>query len=446
MRHGKKEVQRKITEMNAEGRTFDIVVFGATGFTGQYTVDEVARVAEEEKLTWAIAGRSMEKLQKVLSESSKRIGKNIEETPIIIADVSDPQSLEDMAKQTKIVLNCVGPYRFYGEPVVQACIEHGTHHLDISGEPQYLEKMQLLYNKKAADKNVFVIGSVGFDSIPAEIGIEYTKQQFKDGELTNIESYLETESGPEGAAINTGTYESAVYGVAHRNELSSLRKALYPDPMPKLEYRLPKRSFLFYSDDLKKWCLPFLGSDKSVVYRTIRDGLETHKLKQPIEFVPYTCFSSLFSAIGVILFGIVFFFLTNFSLGRSFLLKYPHIVSMGVFKKGGPTRKQIEGTSFTMTFIAYGYSADLTDRTGKKPDKKVITKLMGPEPGYVTTPICMVQSAVTILKESSKMLHKGGVLTPGAAFSGTDLIDRLQRHNIKLSTVYSDNSEGKKQD
>ncbi|XP_055880637.1 saccharopine dehydrogenase-like oxidoreductase [Biomphalaria glabrata] len=432
--------------MNAEGRRFDLVVFGATGFTGQYTVDEVSRVAEEERLSWAVAGRSMEKLQKVLSEASERTGKTLEEIPVIIADVSSPQSLAEMAKQTKVVLNCVGPYRFYGEPVVQACIENGTHHLDISGEPQFLEKMQLLYNKKAAENNVFVIGSVGFDSIPAEIGLEYTRQQFKEGELSNVESFIETKVGPEGAVINTGTFESAVYGVAYRNELGSLRKALYPDPMPKLDYRLPKRSFLFFNDDLKKWCLPFLGSDKSVVYRTIRDGLNSQRLKKPIEFIPYTCCSSLFSAMGIILFGLVFFFLSSFSWGRSFLLKYPHIVSLGFFKKGGPTRKQIESTSFSMTFVGYGYTEDVTDRTGQKPNKTIVTKLMGPEPGYVTTPICMVQSAVTLLKESSNMFHKGGVLTPGAAFSGTNLMERLQKHNITLMTISPDNSQDKKAD
>ncbi|CAL1548698.1 unnamed protein product [Lymnaea stagnalis] len=420
---------------------YDIVLFGASGFTGQYTVDEVARVAEEESLTWAIAGRSMEKLQKALSEASSRTGKNLDETPIIIADVSSTSSLEEMAKQAKVVLNCVGPYRFYGEPVVKACIENGAHHLDISGEPQFLEKMQLLYNAKAQEKNVFVIGTVGFDSIPAEMGLEYTRQQFTDGELTNIESYFESKSGPDGAAINTGTFESAVYGLAHWNELKSLRKALYPDPMPKYQYKVPKRSALFYSDELKKWCLPFLGSDKSVVYRTVRDFLSTKRLEKPIEFLPYMCFPSLLSAIGLIIFGIIFYILSRCSFGRSFMLKYPHIVSFGFFKKGGPTRKQIEGCSFSMTFIGYGFSKSEKDRT--KPDKKIVTKLVGPEPGYVTTPICMVQSAVTVLKETSKMFHKGGVLTPGAAFQGTGLINRLQEHGLTFTKV-SDESIDKK--
>ncbi|XP_059163768.1 saccharopine dehydrogenase-like oxidoreductase [Physella acuta] len=425
---------------------YDLVLFGASGFTGHYTIDEVSKVAEEENLTWAVAGRNMNKLQKVLSEASVRTGKNLDDIPIIIADVDSAASLEEMAKQAKIVLNCVGPYRFYGEAVVKACIENGAHHLDISGEPQFLEKVQLLYNAKAKENNVFVIGTVGFDSIPAEMGIEYTKQQFKDGEMTNVESFVEFHSGPEGSAVNTGTFESAVYGLAHWNELKSLRKSLYPEPMPKYQYRLPKRSFLYYHNELKKWCLPFPGSDKSVFYRTQRELLDKKQMERPIEFNPYFCPLNLCHAIGTIFFGIIFFILTNFSLGRSLLLKYPHIVSFGVFRKGGPTKKQIDGASFSMTFIGHGFEKFEKDRSGQKPNKKVITKIIGPEPGYVATPIFMVQSAVTLIRNESKLSQKGGVFTPGVIFKDTDLIERLQRDRIQFITVSSGSGTDKKQE
>ncbi|CAG5121242.1 unnamed protein product [Candidula unifasciata] len=418
-----------------EGEKFDFIVFGASGFTGQYTVDEVARVAEEEKLTWAVAGRSMQKLQTVLNEASARTGKNLENIPIIIADSSNPSSLEEMAKQGRVVLNCVGPYRFYGEPVVKACIEAGTHHLDISGEPQYLEKMQLLYNAKAKENNVLVIGATGFDSIPAETGILYTQKQFKDGEMTNIESFVTTNSGPEGFTVNTGTFESAVHGFAHMKELKPLRKSLFPDPLPKYEYRLPKRKTIFYSKEVNKWCVPFPGSDKSVVHRTVRDLLATGRIKKPIEFSPYFCVDSLLQVVGLVIFLAIFGLFASFSLGRSLLLKYPHVFSLGLFKKGGPTKKQIEGCSFSMTFVGYGYDKPESERSGTKPNKTVITKVTGPEPGYVTTPICMTQVGVTLLKEQDKIPHKGGVVTAGAALWNTSIIDRLEKHNIHFSTV-----------
>uniref|UniRef100_A0A0B6Y7D7 Saccharopine dehydrogenase NADP binding domain-containing protein n=1 Tax=Arion vulgaris TaxID=1028688 RepID=A0A0B6Y7D7_9EUPU len=427
-----------------EGRKFDIILFGASGFTGQYTVDEVARVAEEEHLTWAVAGRSMHKLQKVLSEASSRTGKNLDETAIIIADTSSPASLHEMASQGKVVLNCVGPYRFYGEAVVKACIEAGTHHLDISGEAQFLENTQLLYNAIAKENNVFIIGSVGFDSIPAEMGLKYTWQQFQDGELTNVESYMSGHSGPESFTVNTGTFESAVYGFSHMKELKPLRKSLYPEPMPRFEYRLPKRRVLFYSKEVNKWCLPFPGSDKSVVYRTVRDHLANGRLVKPIEFNPYFCVDSLAQALGLVAFVFVFGLFASFSFGQTLLLKYPHIFSFGFFKKGGPTKKQIDACSFSMTFIGHGYNKVDKDRADKTPDKILTSKILGPEPGYVATPIFMTQAAVTLLKEKDKITQRGGVLTPGAAFWNTSLIDRLQAHNIKFITVSDSSSTDKK--
>jgi len=90
----------------------------------------------------------------------------VRDTEVLEADVGTPESIHQMAREATVVLNCVGPYRFWGEMVVEACIEEGAHHLDISGEPQFLEKVQLLYHKKAEEKGVYVVGACGWDSIP----------------------------------------------------------------------------------------------------------------------------------------------------------------------------------------------------------------------------------------------------------------------------------------
>ncbi|GFO29898.1 saccharopine dehydrogenase oxidoreductase [Plakobranchus ocellatus] len=415
-------------------KKYDIVVYGATGFTGQYTVDEVARVAEEENLSWAVAGRNMAKIQKVLSESSSRTGKNLEETPIIIADSSSLVSLETMAKQARVVLNCVGPYRFYGESVVRACIEQGTHHLDISGEPQFLEKMQLLYNGKAKDKNTFVIGATGFDSVPAESGVMYMEEQFKGGRLTNVENFVKFHRGPKGSAVNTGTFESAVHAIANWNEVKDIRSLLYPESMPRNEYKLPKR-VLFYSGHVNKWCVPFVGIDEAIVYRTTRDSLATGRRDKPAQFAAYMCMPNFIAAIGFLTFATIFGILAYFSPTRWLLLKFPNIFTFGTFRKGGPTKEQIDGCSFAMTFVGHGFDSTENVKPGVKPNRCVVAKLTGPEPGYVTTPICMVQCGVVILKEAESMQHKGGVLTAGAAFSGTKLLERLDKHNIKITTI-----------
>nr|KAG5702132.1 hypothetical protein BaRGS_010398 [Batillaria attramentaria] len=251
-----------------DSKAYDLVIFGATGFTGQFVVDEVARVAEEEGgLKWAVAGRTMAKLQKVLEQSSQRTGKNLEEIPIIIADVSNYQSLLDMSQQAKVVLNCVGPF---------------------------LEKMQLMYNAKAKENSLYIVGACGFDSIPADLGILYTRNNFK-GDLNSVEGYLNLSHGPD-----------------------------------------------------------------------------------------------------------------------------------------------IKESGFSWTFFASGYSQTLDDPEAQHeeaPDKKMVTKVSGPEPGYVTTPICMVQAAVVLVKERDRLPKDGGVYTPAVAFGDTSLVERLDKHNVRFQIV-----------
>lgn len=412
---------------------YDIVIFGASGFTGQFVVEEVARVAPTERLTWAVSGRSMEKIQKVLSKASERTGNDLESTPIIIADTSSDESLLQMAKQAKLVLNCVGPYRFYGEQVVRACVEGGAHHLDISGEPAYIEKMQLKYNGEAEKSGVFVISACGFDSIPAESGILHAKQKFQ-GEINTVESYLELHAGPHGMAVNNGTLESAIYGFLNEGELKSIRKSLFPEPLPPPKYKIAKRGMLFKNEVNKKWTAPFLGSDKSVVYRSQRYNFSQRKEKA-IQYQPYVCYDSILTVFGLLWFGLLFGIMTKFSFTRKLLLRYSSFFTAGLFKPEGPSLKQIETCSFSMTFVSKGWKSLPEGEPQSPPDTVKITKVTGPEVGYVTTPICMVQAAVVVLKEKEKLPGKGGVLAPGSAFQDTTLLQRLSEHNIKFQEV-----------
>lgn len=145
----------------------DVVIFGASGYTGKYTIYESVNVLKG--LKWGVAGRNKEKLESVLGEMGKKADRDLSKIPIIIADVGDEKSLVKMAEQAKVVVNCCGPYRHFGEQVVKACIEAGAHHVDVSGEPQYMETMQLKYNEQAREKGVYIVSACGFDSIPADV-------------------------------------------------------------------------------------------------------------------------------------------------------------------------------------------------------------------------------------------------------------------------------------
>ncbi|XP_013872647.1 saccharopine dehydrogenase-like oxidoreductase [Austrofundulus limnaeus] len=418
-------------------RPYHLVIFGASGFTGQFVVEEVARTVSEDpkgNTKWAVAGRSRQKLEKVLEQAAGVLNKpNLRtQVDIIVADVAEPDSLAAMCKQAVIVLNCVGPYRFFGEPVVKACVENGAHHIDISGEPQFLESMQLNYNSQAAEKGVYIIGSCGFDSIPADMGVIYTRDQFK-GTLTALESFLTVSFGPDGGHIHDGTWQSAIYGLADRSNLRGLRKKFNHKPLPSVGSKLKHRGALFYSNEIQQYAIPFMGSDPAVVKRTQRFLAEEHRAT-PVQYGAYAGVGGVGNLIKMMFAAMIFWFLVKFSFGRNLLIKYPEFFSYGFFSKAGPTRKQMEGSSFQFSFYGQGYTEDQDPSQGK-PNAKIRTLVQGPECGYVATPIAMVQAALTILYEPAALPKRGGVYTPGAAFAKTTLVDRLNKHGIRFSVI-----------
>ncbi|NXL53564.1 SCPDL oxidoreductase, partial [Podilymbus podiceps] len=407
----------------AADRPYELVVFGASGFTGQFVVEEVARAAAGGELhgalRWAVAGRSREKLQAVLERAAERLGKAAlgAEVGVLLCDVGDAASLAAMARQTRLVLNCVGPYRFFGEPVVEACIENGASCIDISGEPQFLEGIYLKYNEKAAEKGVYVIGSCGFDSVTADMGVLYTRDKLK-GTLTAVESFLKVKSGPE---------------VSWFIRSWKLRVCMNICMCFDFFFSPICRGFVFYNQEFKEYSILFMGSDSSVVKRSQR-YLYTELQETPVQYGAYVNIGGLGSVIKLMFVGILFLLLVKFSFGRKLLTKYPEFFSAGYFTKDGPTQKQMDGTSFTMTFLGEGYSEGQDPQNGK-PNVKICTEVKGPEPGYIATPIAMVQAAVSLLEDAACLPKMGGVYSPGAAFSKTKLIDRLNKRGVEFSVI-----------
>lgn len=251
-------------------RELDVIIFGASGFTGKYTVYESVKLLKNFK--WGVAGRNKQKLEAVLKEMGEKADTDLTATPIIIADVDDPESLRKMAEKCRVVINCTGPYRLWGEPVVKACTGAGTHQVDVTGEPQYMERMVLEYNDKAKETGSYIVSACGFDSIPVDMGVVFLEKHF-EGVVNSVEQYLtantnEVESG--GAIIHYGTWASMVHGLANWSELKDLRKRLFKEKLPAFEPKLKARGAVHKSEKLGKFCLPFLGADPSVVYRSQR--------------------------------------------------------------------------------------------------------------------------------------------------------------------------------
>lgn len=212
-------------------REFDIVILGASGFTGKYAVAETLKFlsAPNSPLkTLALAGRNPSKLSQALAWASSRNrnpNPNTDSIPILQCDVSSPSSLAAVAARSKLILNCVGPFRLYGPPVVSACVDAGTDYLDISGEPEFMERMEAEYHDKAVKAGSLVVSACGFDSVPAELGVMFNSRQWVGAAAPNwVEAYLVLESERR-IVGNFGTFESAVLGVANADKLKELRRS-----------------------------------------------------------------------------------------------------------------------------------------------------------------------------------------------------------------------------
>lgn len=157
---------------NRGARQYDVIVWGASGFTGKLVVEYLLRRPGND-IVWAVAGRSRQKLEQVLSELSAG-----DKAPdILIADSLDGESMATLTKATKVVLTTVGPYALYGDMLVDACSEHGTHYCDLAGEVQWMRRV-IDRNQSAAEQSgAKIVHSCGFDSIPSDLGVQFLQEQ-----------------------------------------------------------------------------------------------------------------------------------------------------------------------------------------------------------------------------------------------------------------------------
>ncbi|KAL7637794.1 UNVERIFIED_CONTAM: hypothetical protein RMT77_011406 [Armadillidium vulgare] len=423
-------------------RQFDFIILGASGYTGQFVVEEVAKVSKDTgTIKYAIAGRNKKKLENVLTEAKRNTGLDFSDVCIIITDVNDKESLVSMAKKGKVVINCVGPYRFYGLKVVEACIEGGADHVDISGEPQYLEEVQLLHSEKAKEKGIHVVGSCGFDSVPADMGTIFLQNNF-EGDVNSVEMVVGLHKDSKGnAPINVTTLECALYGYASRKELSKIRRELFKgEKPPKPIYRSKPKGSLWWSSEAERWCLPNLASDRSVVMRTQNLNYRLFE-RRPIQFNAFFGMQSVWTAIGAVMFGIVFTLMAPFSFTRNLFLKFPSVFSFGAFSREGAKREDLEGLKFLITLVGEGWNTTLNsleEQHPEPPNVKKIAQVTGPDPGYFGTAAIVTQCALTVLKEKDKLPERGGVFTPGSAFLKTNLISNLEKRGFSFCMIKQD--------
>ena len=152
---------------------YDFVIYGATGFTGKLVVEyAIKQYNNNNEVSWAIAGRSNEKLEHVQEKYNlpSNIGK-------IVVDSNDQDSIDEMVSQTKCVLTTVGPYQLYGEKIIKTCISTGTDYVDLCGEPGFMYKIISECSEEATETGARVVFSCGFDSIPFDLGVLFVQEE-----------------------------------------------------------------------------------------------------------------------------------------------------------------------------------------------------------------------------------------------------------------------------
>jgi short subunit dehydrogenase-like uncharacterized protein len=237
-------------------KKFDIVVYGATGFTGQLVAEYLAaRYKNDKELRWAMAGRSLEKLKSVRDAIGAAA-----DTLLIVADASDPASLKAMVDQTKSVLTTVGPYQLYGNDLLAACVVSGTDYVDLCGEPIWMRQMIDKHEAAAKASGARIVFSCGFDSVPFELGAFFVQEEAKrvfgapasrvKGRVRDMRGTLSGGTAASGRA----TFEAVAKDlslVAILNDPFALTPA-FSGP------KQPKGNKPVYEEDLQSWTAPFM--------------------------------------------------------------------------------------------------------------------------------------------------------------------------------------------
>lgn len=377
-------------------KDFDVVVYGATGFTGRLVAEYLQKEYGGD-LRWAMAGRSADKLKSVRDEMGVS-----EDVALIVADSDNPQSLADMAAVTKAVITTVGPYQLYGEPLVKACVDAGTDYVDLCGEPAWMVDMIDRYDAKAKDSGARIVLSCGFDSIPFDLGV-YNLQRHVAEKTGKPSSRIRGRVRKMKGTFSGGTaasFKETMKRAQKQPEILEWLKdpfALCPDFVGPKQ---PHGAKPIHEEDLGSWSAPFIMASINTKNIHRSNALMDHKYGEDFVYD-----EMMFTGPGEqgeqIAQGI--------AKGNAFGDNPP--------KPGeGPSKEERETGFYDVLFIAE------TD------DGKMMGSVKGDkDPGYGSTSKMIAEAALALVKDVPHSQTGGGVYTPAPAM-GDALINRLQKH------------------
>ena len=397
-------------------RDFDLIIWGATGFTGNLVCDYISKNYNERELRWAIAGRNEKKILK-LQQKLK-----IDDSRTIIADSSDKDSLVKMVKKSKVVCTTVGPYAKYGTNLVEACIEGETNYCDITGETQWIRRIIDRFHTKAKEKNIKIINSCGFDSIPSDMGVFYSQKIMLEKTGKYASTINMRVAGAKGG-ISGGTYNSLSNVLEEALVDKEVRKTLTnPYGLNPIDKQFgPDKSDLrkvIFDTVSKSWIAPFVmaGINTKIVRRS-------HALMDFMYGKNFAYDEATLTGKGIAgqirgYMSLIPIFLATRKKG-SIIKK---IVDFILPKSGeGPSKKtRINGyynLRFYLTLDKMTY----------------VSKVLGDmDPGYGSTSKMLAESAICLALDEIPDTY--GILTPSVAL-GDSLLKRLEE-NAGLTFIF----------
>ncbi|MDV8002418.1 saccharopine dehydrogenase family protein [Rhodococcus sp. IEGM 1408] len=386
-------------------RPFDIVLYGATGFTGGLVAEYLLRHLPEGG-SWAVAGRSRVKLDGLVG----RLAAEMPDVPapgVVVADTEDPESLAEMARSARVVITTVGPYLEYGEPLVAACAEAGTDYVDLTGEPEFADRMYLDYHDKAVASGARIVHACGFDSIPHDLGVFYTMKQVPEGVPVAVYGAVHAD-----AQFSGGTFHSAIGQFARLREASRVAKLRREKQGKAVGRRIKAVAGRPHRDSALggRWLVPLPTIDPQIVLRSAA-ALESYG--PDFSYAHYAAVGSpVIAAAGVVGVGAL---AVGAQVGpiRSQILKR-------IDRGAGPSESRRARSSFDVTFVALAGG------------RRVVTRVSGGDPGYTETSMMIAESALSLAFDDLPALS--GQLTTAQAM-GDALLERVQRGGLTFEVL-----------
>lgn len=385
-------------------REHDIVVFGATGFTGALTAEYLAKNAPDD-CRWALAGRNRGKLEAVRARLAE-IDPSLTDLPLLHADVTDRESLRAVAESARVVITTVGPYIEYGEPLVAACAEAGTDYVDLTGEPEFVDRMYVRWHKVAQSTGARIVHACGFDSIPHDLGVWFTVQQLPEGAPLRVRGMLRA-----GGRLSGGTFASAMTAFSRARQMkqaASERRRLERRPegrKVRAVARPPHRD-----GSTGWWLVPLPTIDPLVVKRS---AAALDRYGPDFEYAHYAAVKHLPVAVGGVA-GV------GALAAAAQVPPLRKLLISRVPQGEGPSEERRERSWFRMRFVGEGGG------------RRVVTEVSGGDPGYDETAKMLAESALCLAFDDNP--PTSGSVTPAAAMAA-NLLDRLTKAGIRFDVL-----------